>query len=107
MPVSLREAARITGIHEKTLLIYVRKGYLQPAVTKSSKNTLKYLFSPADIDRALQIYTAHQQNIRLKHPNLANFHQKTREKALKTHGQPTNRVGRAPVATGTRGVLSH
>lgn len=99
MPVSLREAAKIAGIHYKTLADYVKKGFLHPKIGVSCCRRKKYLFSQADIDRALEIYAYHQQNIRLKHPNLSAYHQQTREKRLAAHGQSTNRVGRAPLAT--------
>ena len=99
MPVSLREAAKIAGIHYKTLEIYIKKGFLHPEVGENRYRKRQYLFSQADIDRAIEIYTYHQQNIHRKHPNLSAWHQQTRERKLAEHGQSTNRIGRAPVST--------
>ena len=98
MPLSLRAAAKILGIHYKTLENYVKKGYLQPKRGWFSNTSHGYQFEQADMDRAQQLYAHHRQNIALNNPNLARHHHQSRENRLRRDGQHTNRVGRAPVA---------
>ena len=98
MSVPLRAAAKILGIHYKTLEIYIKKGYLKPKKGWFSNTSHGYQFEQADMDRAAQIYDQNRRNMFAHAPHLKEFHLKARENRLRRDGQYTNRIGRAPVA---------
>jgi DNA-binding transcriptional MerR regulator len=96
--VTTREAAERTGISERYLKVYTRKGWVNPPMVESICGKMRFEWREADLERAISVWKYRVEEYGRKSPKIAKLLREVRAKKLAQHGLHTNRIGESPLA---------